>query len=75
MEPGMEKELLNQLDQLGPKEQRQVLDFARTLAACKKGGTPGECLIRFAGTIDAADLAIIAKAIEEGCEQVNPDEW
>jgi hypothetical protein len=75
MKPGMEKDLLKQLEQLGPEEQRQVLDFARRLAACKKGGTPGESLIRFGGAIDAADLAIIAEAIEEGCEQVNPDEW
>ena len=36
MEPGMEKELLKQLEQLGPEEQRQVLDFARTLATCKR---------------------------------------
>ncbi|MCH7916274.1 MAG: hypothetical protein IH856_25095, partial [Deltaproteobacteria bacterium] len=54
---------------------RQVLDFARTLATCKRGGTPGESLIRFGGAINAADLAIMAEAIEEGCEQVNPDEW
>jgi hypothetical protein len=75
MKPGIEKDLLKQLEQLGPEEQRQVLDFARRLAACKKGGTTGESLIRFGGAIDAADLAIMAKAIEEGCEQVNPDEW
>ena len=75
MKPGMEKDLLKQLEQLGPEEQRQVLDFARRLATCKRGGTPGESLIRFGGAIDAADLAIIAEAIEEGCEQVNPDEW
>jgi hypothetical protein len=75
MEPTMEKELLKQLEQLGPEEQRQVLDFARTLATFKRCGTPGEALIRFGGAIDPADLAIIAQAIEEGCEQVNPDEW
>ena len=57
------------------EERRQVLDFARTLATCKRGGTPGESLIRFGGAINAADLAIMADAIEEGCEQVNPDEW
>jgi hypothetical protein len=75
MEPGMEKELMKQLEQLGLEEQREVLDFARTLATCKRGGTPGKSLIRFGGMIDAADLAIITEAIEEGCEQVNPDEW
>ena len=71
----MEKELLKQLEQLGPEEQRQVLEFVRTLATCKSRGTPGESLIRFGGVIDAADLAIIAETINEGCEQVNPDEW
>ena len=75
MEPTMEKELLKHLKQLGPEEQRQVLDFARTLATSGRDGTPGESLIRFGGAIDAADLAIISQAIEEGCEQVNPDEW
>ncbi len=71
----MEKELLKHLEQLGPEEQRQVVDFARALAACKKYGTHGESLIRFGGTIDPGDLAIIAQAIEEGCEQISPDEW
>lgn len=75
MEPAKEKELLKQFHQLGPEEQRQVLDFARTLAICKRGGTPGQSLLRFGGAIDAADLTIMAKVIEEGCEQVNPDEW
>lgn len=75
MESGMEKELLKQLEQLGPEEQRRVLDFARTLAPFKRRGTSGESLLRFGGAIEAADLAIIAQAIEEGCEQVNPDEW
>ena len=75
MESGMEKELLRQLEQLGPEEQRRVLDFARTLAPFKRRGTPGESLLRFGGAIEAADLAIIAQAIEEGCEPVNPDEW
>jgi hypothetical protein len=75
MEPAMEKELLKQLEQLSPEEQRQVLNFARTLATCNRCGTPGESLIRFGGLIEAADLAIIAEAVEEGCEQVNPDEW
>ena len=75
MEPVMEKELLKQLDQLGPEEQRQVLDFIRTLASCKRFGTPGKALLRFGGVIDATDLAIIAETIEEGCEQVNLDEW
>jgi hypothetical protein len=38
-------------------------------------GTPGRDLLRFAGTLDSADLAAMARAIEEGCEAVDPNEW
>ena len=75
MEPAIEKELLKQLEQLGAGEQRQVLDFARTLSNNRRCGLPGEKLLRFSGTICADDLAMMAAAIEGGCEQVNPDEW
>ena len=36
MKPGMEKDLLKQLEQLGPEEQRQVLDFARNLRPVRR---------------------------------------
>jgi hypothetical protein len=55
-------------------QQRQVLGFARALAA-KKRQASGRALKQFAGTIAKEDLARIAEAIDEGCEQVNPDEW
>jgi hypothetical protein len=38
-------------------------------------GTPGESLRKYAGTIGKEDADQMQKAIEEGCEQVNPDEW
>jgi hypothetical protein len=75
MEPMVEKELLMHLKQLGVDEQRQVLDLARTLASGGRCGTPGASLLGFGGVIDAADLEIMAEVIQEGCEQVNPDEW
>mgnify|MGYP001565059199 CR=1 FL=1 len=75
MNPAIERELREQLDQLAPDKQRQVLNFARTLATEKSRGVSGKVLTRFGGTIAKDDLAVIARAIEEGCEQVNPDEW
>ncbi|MGH7836069.1 MAG: type II toxin-antitoxin system RelE family toxin [Candidatus Binatia bacterium] len=66
----MEKEFLKQLEQLGPEEQRRVLDFVRALATCKKPGTPGGSLIRFGGAIDEADLATMSEGIAGGCEQI-----
>lgn len=75
MNPAIEKELRKQLDKLPAAQQRQVLDFARTLAARKRQIASARALSEFAGTIAKEDLALIAQAIDEGCEQVNPDEW
>lgn len=29
----------------------------------------------FVGTLSREDAALMEKAIEEGCEQINPDDW
>lgn len=75
MNPTLEKEIREQLDRLPPEQQRQVLDFARTLATKRIRGVPGYALRRFGGVIAKEDLALAARAIEEGCEQVTSDEW
>ena len=75
MNPAIEKELREQLELLPAAQQRQVLDFVRALAAKKHQAASGQALNRFAGTIAKGDLALIAEAIDEGCERVNPDEW
>lgn len=75
MNSAVEQELREQLERLAPAQQRQVLEFARTLAAAHIRGVPGKTLARFAGTISKDDLATITAAIAQGCEQVNPDEW
>ena len=75
MNPAIERQLRERLDQLAPDQQRQVLNFARGLAATRAGGVSGQVLARFGGAIAKDDLAIISQAIEEGCEQVNPGEW
>ena len=73
--PTVEKELHQHLDKLPLEQQRQVLNFARALSVAQVHGVPGQSLIRFGGSIQAADLAIMAQAIEDDCEQVNLDEW
>jgi hypothetical protein len=75
MNGSLERELREQLDQLPPDQQRQVLDFARALASKRRGSPSGQALSQFAGVITTEDLRLIARAIDEGCEQVNPDEW
>jgi hypothetical protein len=71
----VEREIITELAKLPTIQQRQVLQFAQFLVHQAPIGVPGKSLLRFAGVIDQADLAVMAQAIEEGCEQVNSDEW
>jgi hypothetical protein len=50
-----------------------VLHFARDLVSPK--GTPGNDLLRFAGSIDPSDLEAMSQAIAEGCEKVDLNAW
>lgn len=69
----LQSELLDHLNGLPVEKQRQVLNFARSLAEPK--GKPGNEVFLFAGGIDIDDLSLMKKAIEDGCEQINADEW
>jgi hypothetical protein len=71
----LESEIREQLDQLPPRQQRQVLEFARSLVATQIRGVPGKDLLHFAGSIDAEDLNAMKQAIDEGCEKIDLNEW
>ncbi|MBW2194883.1 MAG: hypothetical protein JRF37_04730 [Deltaproteobacteria bacterium] len=71
----VERQLREHLERLPVNQQRQVVQFARTLVKTAVQGVPGKELLQFAGTIDPKDLVSIEQAIKEGCEMVNPDEW
>jgi hypothetical protein len=74
MDQHVEQELRKQLDQLSTEKQRRVVEFARRLASEEETVREGGDLLRFAGSIPPDDLAAMAKVIEDGCEQTNPDE-
>lgn len=69
------QQILTQLERLTPEQQQQVLDFAQGLA--RPVGESGDELIRSAQGLDFSpeDLAEMAQAIEEDCENINPDAW
>lgn len=69
----IKEEIIRQVDRLDSPSQQRVLDFARGLTS--PVGTPGRVLLKFAGLIDASDLAAISQAIQEGCEKVEPNGW
>ncbi|MFB2970027.1 hypothetical protein ACE1CD_13710 [Aerosakkonema sp. BLCC-F183] len=73
--PLIEKEIFTQLNKLSDEQQQQVLDFARFLAMKNPVGVPGKELLQFAGTISHEDAKIMLEAIEEGCGQVDLNEW
>jgi len=67
------REILDEVAELSPEQQRRVLGFVRSLKA--PAGTAGKSLLGFAGMIDRADLKQMSEAIEEGCERISADEW
>jgi hypothetical protein len=75
MSQTLQKEILDQLGKLPIEYQRKVLDFARSLSKAPPVGKAGKDLLSFAGTIEPEDIKTISRTIEEGCEQVNTNEW
>jgi hypothetical protein len=71
----IERELHERLSMLRPEQRRQVLEYARALSEAPRRGVPGEALLRFAGTLSDAEAEEFNRAVEEGCETVDPDAW
>jgi len=71
------EQIVKELDHLPLPLQQRVLEFARSLSSppVTPRGIPGRELLRFAGTISSEDCQAMLEAIEEGCEQVDPNEW
>jgi len=67
--------VVEQLKTLPQDLQWRVLEFTRALAVSAPHGVSGQQLLRFAGTISADDAQLMREAIEQGCEQVDPDGW
>ncbi len=68
-------EVVEQLKVMPQHLQWQVLEFARALVKAEVQGTPGQKLLRFAGSISPEDLQLMQSAIEQDCEQVDINEW
>ncbi len=71
----IKNELLYQVKRLPVDMQLQVLQFARALEISTHVPSSGSSMLSFAGTIPQADLDVMAKAIHDGCERVDADEW
>lgn len=67
--------LIKKLDAMPVAQQRRVLNYALTIREELPPGTPGRDLLKFAGTISPEDCDLMEKAIEEGCERIDLNEW
>ncbi len=67
--------VVEQLRDLPQDLQWRVLEFTRALAVSAPKGVPGEQLLSFAGVITPDDAQLMREAIEQGCEQVDVNEW
>jgi hypothetical protein len=75
IDSAIQSDLLREVSQLSPPQQRKVVEYAHSLVTSRPRGTPGRQLLKFAGTISPEDAEAMMAAIEDGCEQVEPDEW
>lgn len=67
--------VVEQLNALPYELQWRVLEFTHALAISVPHGVSGRQLLRFAGVIPLDDLQLMRQAIEQGCEQVDVNEW
>ncbi len=67
--------VIEQLRDLPQELQWRVLEFTRALAVSTPRGVPGQQLLNFAGAISPDDVRLMREAIEQGCEQVDANEW
>ncbi|MEP7134877.1 MAG: hypothetical protein ABI904_08090 [Chloroflexota bacterium] len=75
MNTSIVEKVIEQLKFLPQELQWRVLEFTRTLATSNPHGVAGVQLLRFAGTIPIGDIQVMRETIEQGCEQVDTNEW
>ena len=67
--------VIEQLKALPHELQWRVLEFTRALTLSTPRGVPGRQLLRFAGTVSSDDAQLMREAIEQGCVQIDTNEW
>lgn len=73
--PAVKERVLRDLDKLSPALQERAAELVHSLVTTTPPGTPISELHRFYGAFDPASVEEMRAAIEEGCEQVDADEW
>ena len=69
------QEIVEQLENLSPGQQQEVLDFTMELSGELPEGTPIKEFLKFAGTIPLEDTEEMKQATEKDCGQVDASGW
>lgn len=69
----IQQELQRQMERLSDDQQRQVVDFARSLKKPRPKGVSPESLRKYIGSIPIDDLERMKAAIEADCERIEVD--
>jgi hypothetical protein len=73
--PAVKEQILDDLDRLSPDQQKRAAEFVHSLVSPLPKGASIDDLMKVAGTLDDQSAGEMLAAIEEGCEQVDLDEW
>jgi hypothetical protein len=73
--PAVKAQILSDLDQLSPAQQRRAAELVRGLVSALPKGASVEDLLAVAGALDDDAAHEMMEAIEEGCERVDLHEW
>jgi hypothetical protein len=71
----IQNQLLQQVDQLTLEEQHRVLDFANSLSKMHPPTSRPKHFMELFGTLDPQSAEEMSRAIEEGCERIDPNDW
>lgn len=73
--PAIKEQILSDLDQLSPAQQKRAAELVHGLVSPLPRGASVEDLLKVAGTLDDEAAHEMTEAIEEGCERVDLHEW
>ncbi len=73
--PAVKDQILQDLDQLSPEQQKQAAELVHGLVSQLPKGASIEDVMQLAGSLDDQSAREMMEAIEEGCERVDLDEW
>jgi len=71
----IKKKILEDLEKLPAEKQQRVMEYTHALLISQPKPENGKGVLKLAGILNDEDSEEMMNIIEEGCEQVNLNEW